>query len=124
MAAEAVATRGRLALPKRARARALPTTDSVPFGFSADMPQHLTSALNPLASTAEVKAIAAAAYARGASSKEIKAEVDALLADRKRTAELQQVKERRELHPHRRELKAQRAELKQLITRVERWQWL
>lgn len=83
------------------------------------MPQHGVSALNPFASSAEVKEIAAKAYSRGASSAQIKAEVDALVAAKKRTAELQELKAKRELHPHRRDLKSERAELKKLMTTVK-----
>lgn len=80
---------------------------------------HTASALNPLASAAEVKAIAAAAFSRGASSAQIRAEIEALQKAKQRTAELQELKQKRELHPHRRDLKAQRAELKELLGKVQ-----
>ena len=56
----------------------------------------VSSAMNPLATASEVRAIAAAAYERGASSKQVKAEVEALMAAKKKTAELIVVMQKRD----------------------------
>ena len=63
------------------------------------------SALNPLVPAAELKAVAQAAFVRGASSAQVKAEVAALEELRRKTAGLERLKaEKVEARPSRRQL--------------------
>lgn len=78
-------------------------------------PAHVANVLNPLATTSEIK-VAERAFRQGASSVQIRAEVEAL---KQRTAELQALKsDSSSKKIPRRVLKAQRDEIKEMISKV------
>ena len=106
----AAAATSLLAAPSRTRTVAPEVLAAAVVG----RPAHATNPLNPFATSTEVKA-ASRAFERGASSAQIRAEVEAL---KRRTAELQELKNAQKV-PSRRVLKAQRDEIGAALTQVE-----
>ena len=87
---------------------------------TASWSRHSASPLNPLVPAAEVRAAAAAAFNRGATSAQVRAEVAALTQLKEHTQQLRELKgERREARPNRRALKKEREEIRGMIERVQ-----